>query len=157
MNAIQSFDHWLDSIKPPPAWMDAVRFGLGGYLFYKGFVFTINFESLNELIATSEWFFAQITMGHYISIVHLAGGLLIALGAFTRSNCMMNIPILLGAVLINYDRFLTVDDHMGLINAIVVLALLIVFFIVGGGRYSVDELRRRDKEQKKLKSSTPTL
>ena len=70
---------------------------------------------------------------------------------------MMNIPILLGAVLINYDRFLTVDDHIGLINAIVVLALLMVFFIVGGGRYSVDELRRRDKEQKKLKSSTPTL
>ena len=153
MNPIQKFDAWLDSIKPPPSWMDVIRIALGIFIFYKGFVFTLNFEELNQLMTSSNWFYGTIVMAHYVSIVHMAGGALIALGAFTRSNCLLNIPILLGAVLLNYERFYTVDEHMELVTAIIVLSLLILFFFIGGGRYSIDELRRRDKQNRKIESS----
>jgi len=59
----------------------------------------------------------------------------------------------MGAVLINYERFLTVDDHMELTAAITVSLLLVLLFIFGGGRFSLDELRRREN-QRKSKSET---
>ena len=152
MNTLQKFDAWLDRIKPPPMWMDILRIALGIFIFYKGYVFTKNFEDLAQLMTTSDWFFGTIVMAHYVSIVHMAGGALIALGAFTRSNCLLNVPILLGAVLINYERFYTVDQHMELITAIAVLALLVIYFFLGGGRYSIDELRRRDKANRKVET-----
>ena len=152
MNVSRKFSNWLDARKAP-VWMDVIRVFLGVFLFYKGFVFTMNFESLHVIAASISWIFISIPLAHYVSIVHLAGGALLALGAYTRSMCLLNIPILMGAVLINYERFLTVDDHMELTAAITVVVLLGLFFVYGGGRFSLDELRRREN-QRKAKSET---
>lgn len=152
MNVFQKLNIWLDARKAP-LWMDVIRVFLGIFLFYKGFVFTMNFESLHDIAGSISWVFISIPLAHYVSIVHLAGGALIGLGAYTRSMCLLNLPILMGAVLINYERFLTVDDHMELTAAITVSLLLVLLFIFGGGRFSLDELRRREN-QRKSKSET---
>ena len=128
--------------------MDIIRVVMGLFLFYKGFVFTKDFESLQQIAISMDFMFSSIVMSHYISMAHLVGGLLIAMGGFVRSMCVLNLPVLLGAVLINYDRFLTVDTHSELGTSLAVLGGLVLFFIYGGGRFSVDELRRRDKKRK---------
>jgi len=92
--------------------------------------------------------FSSIVIAHYVSMVHMIGGLLIALGSFVRAMSVLNMPILIGAVVINYDRFLTVETHTELGPSLAVFAGLILVFIFGGGRFSVDELRRRDKKRK---------
>lgn len=135
-----------------PVWMDPIRVALGLFLFYKGFVFTLNFESLLEIASSINEIFLSIPAAHYVSISHLAGGLLIALGAYTRPMCLLNLPILIGAVMFNYGQFLTVENHMELSMALVILVLLILFTIFGGGRFSLDELRRRDKQSKMVAS-----
>lgn len=148
MNAVQRIDLWLDTVKAP-SWMDVIRLALGIFIFYKGFIFTQNFQALTENVASMDGLFLTIPIAHYISITHLVGGCLIAMGAYTRAMCLLNLPILIGAVIFNADHFLTVENHLELAMAIIVLALLALFFIYGGGRFSLDELRRRDLQRKK--------
>jgi len=147
MNTLQKLENWINA-RRAPVWMDPVRVALGLFLFYKGFIFTMNFESLTEIASSIDEVFLSIPAAHYVSISHLAGGLLIALGAYTRPMCVLNLPILIGAVIFNYGQFLTVADHMELSMAIIILVLLVLFAIFGGGRFSLDELRRRDKQRK---------
>ena len=147
MNAFQKFDAWTDE-RRAPAWMDLIRVALGLFLFYKGFLFTRDFPALQEAAGSMDFMFSSIVMSHYVSMAHLVGGLLIALGGYVRSMCLVNLPVLLGAVLINYDRFLTVPEHSELGMSLAVMGGLVVFFIYGGGRFSVDELRRRDRKRK---------
>jgi len=148
MNVINKFDAWLDTLYPP-AWLDFIRIILGTFIFIKGFIFTSNFELLANNVASIGWFFLAAHAAYYVSFTHLFGGALIALGCYTRSMSLANIPILAGAVVFEYQHFLTVQNHMNLDMAIIVLVGLVLFFFYGGGRFSIDELRRRDNQRKK--------
>ncbi len=147
MNLADQFNHWLDS-KHSPVWLDALRIALGVFLFIKGLIFTANFQNLTDNVQSMGLVYLAVIAGHYIYLIHTAGGLLIAFGAYTRAMCFLNFPILLGAVAFNYKNFLVMDRLMELEMAILVLIGLVVFFIYGGGRYSLDELRRRDIKRK---------
>ena len=148
MNSIEKFDRWTDD-RRAPVWADVIRIVVGVYLFYKGFQFTMDFESLTANIDTMHLVFLTIPTAHYVSFSHLIGGILIAFGAYTRTATFLNIPILIGAVIFNYQIYPTVADHMELGVALAVLALLIGLFTFGGGRFSLDELRRRDMARKR--------
>lgn len=147
MDLASKINQWLDS-RYSPAWLDGIRVVLGGFLFIKGLIFTANFQNLTENVQSLGLVYMAVIAGHYIYLIHTAGGLLIALGAYTRAMCILNFPILVGAVLFNYKNFLVMDRLMELEIAIAVLIGLIVFFIFGGGRFSLDELRRRDNARK---------
>lgn len=131
-----------------PAWLDLIRVILGVFLFVKGLIFTANFQVLAENVQSMGMVYVAVIAAHYIYLVHAAGGLMIALGAYTRAMSALNIPILLGAVIFNATHFLTVDDLMELEMSVLVLVGLVVYFLFGGGRFSVDELRRRDARRK---------
>ena len=72
---------------------------------------------------------------HYVAPAHLVGGLLIAFGLLTRWALIAQIPILIGAILINFIGVMSVGN---LIEAIVVFLISVFFIFYGSGKHSVD-------------------
>jgi len=87
------------------------------------------------------------SIAHYIVFAHVLCGPLIALGLLTRVMCIVQLPILLGAVVwINAPRgFMSLGNHMELEISIAVLVGLITFIVFGAGKFSLDEKRRQEK------------
>ena len=73
---------------------------------------------------------------------------MILLGVYTRFACLIQLPILIGAVfLVNAPKgFLSLGQHMELWLSILVLVGLITFVVFGAGKFSVDAIRRREAE-----------
>jgi len=136
---------WLGE-RHAPAGMDVIRMLLGIFIVYKGILFTINFRVFTESIESIGWAFIAAHVAQYILFIHVVGGLLIIFGAYTRPMCLLNLPILMGAVVFNTQRYFSMES-MELPVAIIILVLLAIFLIYGGGRISVDELRRRRKQE----------
>src|SRR5687767_15550221 len=98
MNFLQRLEHWGDAHHPK--WMDIVRISLGIFLCYKGVDFLLNMgELIGLMTSTAFGSFAYILAGHYVVFAHIIGGILLALGLFTRFACLIQLPILIGAVL----------------------------------------------------------
>jgi putative oxidoreductase len=136
MNAIQRIEQWGEAHHP--RYLDIVRIAFGVFLISKGVEFANNSSTLSAVVARQIPFsgLLLLLLTHYIIFAHIAGGFLIAVGLLTRLACAVQIPILLGAlVLVNWD----VTEHVGgVLLALVVLALLILFFVVGSGPWSLE-------------------
>jgi uncharacterized membrane protein YphA (DoxX/SURF4 family) len=106
---------------------------------------------MDELQSTTSgittWFTGAV-LAHYIVFAHILGGPLIIAGLFTRVMCLLQIPILIGAVIfVNAPKgHLSLGNYMELWASVLVLAGLVVFVIFGAGRYSLDARRRREME-----------
>jgi uncharacterized membrane protein YphA (DoxX/SURF4 family) len=109
-------------------------------------MFAQNIEDLEMSIQGTNMHFLGVVVAHYVIFAHLLGGPLLAAGLFTRIMSFIQIPILLGAViLVNAPKgFMSVGNHMELEVSLVVLAGLITFMIFGAGKFSVDEKRRQE-------------
>lgn len=145
MNMLHRFEVWGDTHHPK--YMDIVRIALGIFLIFKGVDFLRHMGIMSDLITRSLSFgsFFVIMLGHYIVFAHIIGGILLALGLLTRFACLIQIPILLGAIIfINFTGD-TFRPYSEIILSIVVLLLLIYFLIAGNGPWSFDF----DKEEKK--------
>src|SRR4051812_29904194 len=100
MNIIQRLEHWGDHHHPK--WIDILRVALGVFLIYKGIDFLRNMSSMMSFMSNrlpSFGSFSLIMLGHYIVFAHLLGGFLLVLGLLTRFACLIQIPVLLGAVI----------------------------------------------------------
>ena len=135
MNSLQRLGHWGDTHHPK--WLSIVRIALGIFLFYKGIDFLIHMSELIGMMkSTSFGSFSYVLAGQYVVFAHILGGILLALGLFTRFACLIQIPILLGAVIfVNSNRDL-LRPYSALVVSILVLLLLIYFLIVGNGPLS---------------------
>ena len=131
MNLVQRVEHWGDTHHPQ--WLDIIRILLGAFLCYKGVDFLMNMGSMLSLITNKMSFgsFSSMLMSNYIAFAHMLGGILLILGTLTRFACIINIPILLGAILfVNTEMY---RPFSALLLPIVVLLLLICFLVVGNG------------------------
>lgn len=72
---------------------------------------------------------------HYVAPAHFIGGLLITFGLLTRWAIIAQLPILIGAVLIN---FLGEMNTGNLVLSIGILLVCIFFLFYGSGKHSVD-------------------
>ena len=147
MNLLQRFEIWGDTHHPK--YMDIVRIALGVFLCYKGIDFLRHMGAMNDLITNyfSYGSFAVIMLGHYIVFAHIIGGIFLAMGILTRFACIIQIPILLGAVIfINFtgDAFRPYSET---VLSITVLLLLIYFLIAGNGPWHVNLLDGDEKNQ----------
>jgi putative oxidoreductase len=147
MNTIERLEHWGDTHHPK--WVDIVRIGLGVFLCYKGIDFLRNMGVIHGLISSRLTYgsFFIVMLGHYIVFAHILGGIFLAIGAFTRFACLIQIPILLGAIFfVNFSSD-ALRPYSGLILSIVVLLLLIYFLIAGNGSlsFSFDEKEEKVK------------
>jgi putative oxidoreductase len=145
MNLIQRLEFWGD--RHHPRWMDIVRIALGIFLCYKGVDFLNNMSHLISLMTsnkypTSFWF---MLAGHYTVFAHIAGGICLALGVLTRMACIIQIPILLGAVFFVSTNEEMLRPYSELLLSILVLLLLIYFLIAGNGPWSVKLKESKNK------------
>lgn len=145
MNTIQRLEMWGEAHHPK--YMDIVRFLLGGFLCYKGIDFLLHMGLMQDLIARRMSFggFAVMMLGHYIVFAHIIGGIFLAIGVLTRFACIIQIPILLGAVIfINFTGD-TFRPYSEMIISLVVLLLLFYFLVAGNGPWHVNLIDDEEK------------
>jgi putative oxidoreductase len=145
MNYAKRLELWGD--RHHPVWVDFVRIALGIFLFIKGIEFARNTETLTSLISNQEAFdtFPSVLATHFIIFAHIFGGFLIATGLLTRLACLVNIPIVLGALLfVNWSAM----NHLALLPlSLITLLLLVYFLIVGSGPLSLNRVLFRHNGQ----------
>ena len=146
MSVITNVEKWGNSHRP--GFLDIFRIALGIFITWKGLQFITHMNELEMTTQGVNLWFAGAGIAHYVIFAHILGGPLIAVGLFTRIVCLIQLPILLGAViLVNAPKgFLSVGNHMELEMSLIVLIGLIVFMVFGAGRYSFDAKRRREME-----------
>jgi uncharacterized membrane protein YphA (DoxX/SURF4 family) len=132
MNLVQRVEHWGDAHHPQ--WLDIVRILLGVFLCYKGIDFLMNMGTMLALITNKMSFgsFSSMLMSNYIAFAHILGGLLLIMGVLTRFACLLQIPILIGAIFfVNNDLY---RPFSAVLLPVVTLLLLILFLVVGNGK-----------------------
>ena len=140
MNTIDRIVHWGDTHHPK--WVDLVRIALGIFLCYKGVEFIQDMSNVVNLLSSKFTFgsFSLLLLGHYIVFAHILGGALLVLGMLTRFACLIQIPVLLGAIIfVNASEGLW-QPFSELWLSILVLLLLIYFLVVGNGPWSFYKL-----------------
>jgi putative oxidoreductase len=115
--------------------LDLFRIALGVLLFWKGLEFAGQTSALVKLIQPEDPIPATMIFAHYIAMAHLTGGVLVAFGMITRLALLFQLPILIGAVIINITADL---GTWNLVLAILGLVGGLFFFVVGSGKHSVD-------------------
>ncbi len=146
MGVISNVESWGNSHRP--GFLDIVRIALGVFITYKGLEFITHMDELQNTTAGITTWFAGAVLAHYIIFAHILGGPLIIAGLFTRIVCVLQIPILIGAVIyVNAPRgHLSVGHYMELWLSIVVLVGLVALTVFGAGKYSLDARRRREMQ-----------
>ncbi len=130
-----------------PVWMDALRVLLGLFLFIKGILF-LEHTSDVFYIFSSQQDILSASKAHFLtSVVHIIGGLMIMAGMLTRLALLLQIPIMIGALLIVNPQRGVDFGNTELILSLLVTGLLIFFMIKGPGRYSVDNKILRQRKQ----------
>jgi uncharacterized membrane protein YphA (DoxX/SURF4 family) len=118
---------------------DLLRIYLGVGLFVKGILFLTNMTTLSDLLMKSEHFQPlTFLLSHYILVAHIGGGFMMAIGLWTRTAILANIPVLFGAVFFVYIEQGLFTQNQGLEFTALVFFLLVVLLIWGPGRWSVD-------------------
>lgn len=133
MATVKSLNKWANAHTYYP--LDFLRIALGVFFFFKGIHFISQSFILTELIAPLQGFGGSMLAIHYVAPAHLVGGLLIAAGLLTRWAIAAQIPILLGAILIN---FVGPMDAWNLMEALIVFLISVFFLFYGSGKHSVD-------------------
>lgn len=137
MLSIKSLNKWANA--HTYYWLDILRVALGVFYFIKGIHFITQTETLVELIQPLKGFGGIMLVIHYVAPAHLVGGLLIAFGLLTRWALIAQLPILLGAILIN---FVGVMNPVALVEVLVVSLLTAFFIFYGSGKHSADYMMK---------------
>ncbi|MEO8762657.1 MAG: DoxX family protein [Ginsengibacter sp.] len=128
-----------------PRWITIVRIALGFILFWKGINFIRDSSDLSLILQrmsigvvnkNSEW------IAFLITYINLLGGLFIAVGLFTKTSSVIQIPILIGAVFFVNTKDGLNQSSTELVLSVIVLILLILFAVKGSGVISADEYFR---------------
>lgn len=96
----------------------------------------MNMGSMLSLITNKMSFgsWTSMMMSNYIAFAHMLGGVLLILGVLTRFACLIQLPILLGAIFfVNSDLY---RPFSALILPVLTLLLLIMFLVLGNGKLS---------------------
>ena len=130
-----------------PHWVVTVRVVLGVCLIYKGYDFLQHKDQLDTFFAETNMIKNFIWMIKLLPWIHIIGGLMILVGLLTRFMCLIQIPIVLGAVVFVNVRSGLDEGASGaeseLPFSFLILVLVIVFVIEGGGYLSLDNFIRK--------------
>jgi len=142
MKLLTKVQHWGD--KHHPVWLDYFRIVLGAILIWKGVLFALNLSAFTNIMmdAGLGQAVSLSLIAHAIIVLHIIGGLFIAIGSHTRMFCLLNFPILLVAVLfVNLGNGVFSPYAEFWLSCSVLLALG-CFIIEGDGVISVEHLNQ---------------
>ena len=134
MGRIKSLNKWANAHSYYP--IDLLRIALGIFLFYKGVYFMSNLPLLIELFKPIRPILGDMLLVHYIAPAHFVGGFLIVFGLLTRWAIIAQLPILIGAVIINFIGEMSTTN---LLISTSVLLICVFFLFFGSGKHSVDK------------------
>ena len=137
MMTIRSLNKWANAHTYYP--LDMLRVALWVFCFVKGIHFISQSQTLIELIRPLEGYAGAMLIIHYVAPAHLVGGILIAVGLLTRWAVLVQIPILIGAILINFVGEMVPAN---LIIAVLALFLSVFFILYGSGKHSADYIMK---------------
>ena len=148
MDLLHRLEFWGE--RHHPRWMDIVRIALGIFLVYKAVDFLNNMGDLVSLMSQNTSFgsFTYLLAGHYAVFAHLLGGILLIFGVLTRFACVIQIPVMIGAIFFVGTNKEMLRPYSELLVSIIVLLLLVYFLIAGNGPLSV-----KLDEKEKIKGS----
>jgi len=115
-----------------------IRIFLGTALFVRGVILVANPAKIYvlDMHATMHMFYS------YVTIIHLLGGFLMAIGFFTRIGALLQIPILFSAVFIVHKGSGLMVGGQSLELAVLVLVLLTIYTIFGSGPLALNNYFR---------------
>ena len=147
MDILHRFEHWGDAHHPK--WLDIIRIVLGIFLCYKGIDFLRNMSTITGPLSTKTSFgsFSIILLSHYVVFAHILGGLLMVVGVLTRFACLLQIPIMLGAIIFINAAGDVFKPYSELFLSILILLILCYFLIVGNGPWA---LKIKDEEKRQV-------
>jgi uncharacterized membrane protein YphA (DoxX/SURF4 family) len=126
----------LDQVRAQPQLgLDVLRIYLGIALFVRGILFLNDMSPLNRMLADS-WF-TPYALAHAVVMAHLSGGILLAVGCYTRLAAAVQIPLLAGAVFLHLREGLLGPSQSLELSALVLVAL-VVYAVFGSGPLSLD-------------------
>ncbi len=133
MGTIKTLNKWANAHTYLP--LDLLRIALGVFLFIKGISFMSDSAMLMELFKPIQNLAGGMMVIHYVAPAHFIGGILIAFGLLTRWVVIAQLPILIGAIAINFAGEMNTNN---LILAIVILLVCGFFLFYGSGKNSLD-------------------
>jgi putative oxidoreductase len=138
MKLLAKIQDWGD--QHHPKWIDYLRIVLGIILVWKGIAFASNLNAFSILMMNAGLATAvSISLiAHTIIVLHIIGGLFIALGTHTRLFCLLNLPVLIGAVFFVNLSANIFKPYSEFWFSCLVLFALITFLIEGNGVLSVE-------------------
>ncbi|SHN25878.1 DoxX family protein [Mucilaginibacter sp. OK098] len=138
MNVVHRIENWGDTHHPK--FIDIVRIALGAFLLWKGISFMENTEYLKQLITDQTVIDVSpailMSLVYYVMFAHMVGGILIGVGILTRFGCILQIPIVLGAIFLS-GIFQDAINYM-VWPSVTALVVLVIFLILGSGPWSLD-------------------
>ena len=146
MNYLQRLEYWGEAHHPK--YMDIVRIAFGIFLCIKGIEFANNSailtETMENKLVVNPFLFSL--MIQYVIFGHIIGGFLIAAGLLTRLACVLQIPILLGALI--FVQWNVLQHFSEFFLALLTLILLCYFMIIGSGPWSLDKALFKNEAEK---------
>ena len=133
MTTIKILNKWANAHTYYP--LDILRIALGLFLFIKGIDFMSNHIQMVEIMKPFQDMPGGMIIMHYLVPAHFIGGFLIVIGLLTRWAVIAQLPILIGAVLVNFYGEMNINN---LILASLTLTICVFFLFYGSGKHSVD-------------------
>lgn len=133
MESVKSLNKWANA--HTSYYIDILRIAIGVFLFYKGISFITNAEYYDFYAEPLKKFGGGMIIIHYVVAANVVGGIMLVFGLLTRWAIFAHIPILMGAILIN---FIGKMDFQNLLSAILTFVVCLFFLFYGSGKHSAD-------------------
>jgi uncharacterized membrane protein YphA (DoxX/SURF4 family) len=133
MGRIKSLNKWANRHSYVP--LDLLRIALGVFLIFKGISFMSDSQILEDLFKPVQNMGGGMIMVHYVVPAHFVGGILIAFGLLTRWAIIAQLPVLIGAILINFVGEMNASN---LLLATLTFLVCVFFMFYGSGKHSAD-------------------
>lgn len=118
--------------------MDLIRIYLGVGLFAKGLAFLVHRDELVQMMIDHDIMWSGMALAHVVILIHIFGGLMMAVGIGTRAAALIQVPILVGATFfVNWSGGIWEFAEELRFSALV-LFLLLMFVWYGSGPLSIE-------------------
>ena len=133
----------MDTVKKLNKWanahtyygLDLLRILVGVFLVWKGISFITNTEYYDYYAEPLKKIGGGMIIIHYVVAANMVGGVMLIFGLLTRWVIFSQLPILLGAILINFIGKL---DFQNLLLSASIFLICLFFLIYGSGKHSAD-------------------
>lgn len=133
METVKSLNKWANAHTHFA--IDILRIAVGLFLIWKGISFITNTEYYDFYAEPIKKFGGGMIIIHYVVAANIFGGIMIVFGLLTRWAIYAHLPILMGAIIIN---FIGTMNYFNLFTAILVFIICLFFMFYGSGKHSAD-------------------